>query len=130
MASIRDGDVDVNAYADVEQAHRWAEVLEDAEAKRLGCKVQDARRALACRLGIAPGTLENLRRFRIKTVPSWMMARLRREFVALLQTQIMRLEHEIHIARQTGADYRDDDLASAETQVARAKEILNGTGGT
>jgi hypothetical protein len=70
------------------------------------------------------------RRFRIKTVPSWMMARLRREFVALLQTQIMRLEHEIHIARQTGADYRDDDLASAETQVARAKEILNGTGGT
>ena len=46
--------------------------------------------------------------------------------VATLQSEIRRLEHEINIARQTGADYRDDALASAQTQLASAKAILDG----
>lgn len=127
MASIGDGeDIQVNAYLDVEQARKWARTLEDAEAYRLGIPVAEARGSLAHRLGVSPGTLENLRRLRTKIVPNWMMTRLRTEFVPVLQNQIMRLEHEIHIARQAGANYRDDDLASAEAQVVKAKALLRG----
>jgi hypothetical protein len=52
------------------------------------------------------------------------MARIRAEFVSVLQNEITRLEHEINLARQVGLDHRDDDLQEAEAQVAAAKEIL------
>jgi hypothetical protein len=128
MASIGDGEnIQVNAYLDVEQARKWARALEDAEARRLGVSVHDARGSLASRLGVNPGMLENLRRVRTKIVPNWIMSRLRAEFVSVLQNQIMRLEHEILIAKQTGANYRDDNLASAEAQVVKARALLSGT---
>lgn len=130
MTSVGNGeDIQVNACVDVERAHRWARVVEDAEAAALGLKVHEARPYVARRLGVAPGTLENLRRLRTKVIPNWMMMRLRSEFVAVLQSQIMRLEHEIHIARQTGASYRDNVLASAEAQVVKAKALLTGDNG-
>ena len=125
MTSSRNGDIArVNAALDLEMAHKWASTIEDAAAVRLGVKVEEARPDVARKLGVAPGTLENLRRLRTKVIPNWMMMRLRSEFVAVLQSQIMRLEHEIHIARQTGASYRDDALASAEAQVVKAKALL------
>lgn len=124
-ASIESGEVhQVNAVADVNLAHKWARTLEDAEAKRLGVPVTDVRPSVARKLGISPGTLEGIRRFRTKIIPNWIMARIRLEFVALLQSEIRRLEHEIHIARQAGADHRDNDLAAAETQLCNAKKIL------
>lgn len=125
--SIRDGEsIQMNAMADVEAVHRFARTLEDAEAKRLGVRVQEARSSLARRLRTSPGTLENIRRLRTKVVPSWLMARIRAEFVSVLQTEIIRLEYEITIARQIGLDHRDDDLQAAEAQLATAREILRG----
>jgi hypothetical protein len=53
------------------------------------------------------------------------MNRIRAEFIAVLQSEIQRLEHEIHLARQTGADHRDDMLASAQTQLATARQIFD-----
>lgn len=116
----------MNAMSDVTAINKFARTLEDAEARRLGIKTSDARTRVAGRLGVSPGTLENIRRLRTKIVPNWLMNKVRAEFVATLQMEIRRLEHEINIARQTGADYRDDALASAETQLASAKAILEG----
>lgn len=127
MASTSDGEViQVNATVDLDQAHKWARTLEDAESRRLGLPVARARGSVARKLGISPGTLENIRRFRAKTIPNWLMARIRAEFVSVLQTEIRTLEHEIHLARQTGMDPRENDLAKAEAQLVAAKEILNG----
>jgi hypothetical protein len=117
----------MNAMADVEIAGRYARAIEDSEARRLGVRIPMARRNLADRIGVSPGTLRNLRKFNIKAVPAWLMARIRAEFVAILQTEIAKLEHEITIARQTGADYRDDDLAAAQAQVVAARALLNGS---
>lgn len=126
MTSIGDGEIAVNAVADVTQANRYARHLEDAEARRLQIPVNAARAVVARKLGCAPGTLENLRRLRTKIIPHWLMTRIRAAVVAELQSQIRMLEHEISIARQAGLDPRDDDLAAAETQVATAKAILSG----
>ena len=123
--SIRDGEnIQMNAMTDIEAVHRFARTLENAEAKRLGVRTTEARISLARRLRTSPGTLENIRRLRTKIVPAWLMARIRAEFVSVLQSEIIRLEHEITIARQTGVDHRDDDLQAAEAQVVAAKEIL------
>lgn len=116
--------IQMNAMTDVEAVHRLARRLENAEAKSLGVKVAEARKIIARRLKTSPGTLENIRRMRTKVVPNWLMARIRAEFVSVLQNEILRLEHEIHLARQIGMDHRDDDLQAAEAQVAAAKDIL------
>jgi hypothetical protein len=133
MASIDDGylveGAGMNALADVSVAHRLTAAIEDAEAKRLGVSIIKARPRVARKLGAAPGTLENIRRFRLKNIPSWLMARIRCEFVAVLQAEIGRLEHEISIHLQTGTDPRSDDLAAAQAQVASAKKILTSAGG-
>lgn len=123
--SIRDGEINqMNAVSDVETVHRLARRLEDAEAKRLGVRISEARISLASRLRTSPGTLENIRRLRTKIVPNWLMARIKAEFVSVLQQEIARLEHEITIAKQIGTPHSDNDLQAAETQVSAAREIL------
>lgn len=123
--SIRDGDLNqMNAVSDVETVHRLARRLEDAEAKRLGVRVSEARISLASRLRTSPGTLENIRRLRTKIVPNWLMARIKAEFVSVLQQEIARLEHEVTITKQIGLHHSDSALQEAETQVAAAREIL------
>lgn len=127
MASNVDGElVKMNATADISTAHYLATSLEDAEARRMGVKVCEARPFVARRLGVAPGTLENIRRLRTKVVPNWVMARIRAAFVAELQAEIQRLEHEVSIHLQIGADPRGDDLAKAKAQVEEARALLNG----
>lgn len=123
--SINDGEfIQMNAMTDIEAVHRFARTLEDAEAKRLGVRTTEARISLARRLRTSPGTLENIRRLRTKIVPAWLMTRIRSEFVSLLQAEILRLENEINIARQTGVDHSDDNLQAAQAQVVAAKEIM------
>lgn len=131
MSSTADGQVNgraMNAVSDIASATSFARVLEDAEAAKLGIRVTKARSHVARRLGASPGTLENLRRGRLKIVPNWLMARIRSEFVAVLQNEVRRLEHEISIARQAGLCHRDDVLAKAETQLGEARKILSSAG--
>jgi hypothetical protein len=127
QVSVRDGEINqMNAVSDIESVHRFARRIEDAEAKRLGVRVTEARISLARRLRTSPGTLENIRRMRTKIVPNWLMARIKAEFVSVLQNEIARLEHEICVAKQIGMDHRESDLASAEAQLAAARSILAG----
>lgn len=128
MASIEDGEfIQMNtAMADVSTARRLVVRIEDTEARRQRRSVSDIRATVARKLQASPGTLENIRRYRSKVIPNWLMARIRAEFIAILQSEIQGLEHEIQLSRQTGADHRDDALASAETQLAAAREILAG----
>ena len=128
MASIRDGEVIQmsTATADLSTAHHFVKKIEDTEAKRKNKTVDEVRPLIAHKLKTAPGTLENIRRFRSKVIPNWLMQRIRAEFVAVLQDEIQGLEHEVHLARQIGSNYRDDTLASAEAQLAAAREILEG----
>lgn len=131
MSSKSDGYVEskpMNAATDVATLNRFARALENAEAKRIGASLPMARSRIASRLGVSPGTLENIRRLRTKIVPNWLMNKVRSELISVLQLEIRRLEHEVHLARQTGSNHRDGDLASAETSLATAREILTAEG--
>lgn len=116
----------MNAMSDISTVNQFATTLEDAEARRLGINTAAARKKIASRLGISPGTLENIRRLRTKVVPNWLMNKVRLELILVLQSEIQRLEHEVYIARQAGSDHRDDALASAEAYLATTREILSG----
>ncbi|MGA7807133.1 hypothetical protein [Bradyrhizobium sp.] len=123
--SIADGDFNqMNALSDIHAAHHFASAIEDAEAKRLGVRISEARVSVARRLRTSPGTLENIRRLRAKIIPNWLMARIKAEFVSILQAEIARLEHEIAVCKQVGMHHSDDALCAAETQMAAAKEVL------
>lgn len=128
MSSIDDGQFEtktMNAVVDIETANRFSTRLENIEAQRLGVCVSKARERIARRIGVSPGTLENMRRLRTKVVPNWIMSRIRAELIAVLHTEIKRLEHEITVCRQAGMDYREDDLAKAQAHLAETKRLLN-----
>lgn len=116
----------MNAMSDVSTVNHFTRALENAEARRLGIRITKARGNVAKRIGVSPGTLENLRRLRVKVVPNWLMNKIRSELIAVLQLEIQRLEHEVHLARQIGLGHCDDTLIAAETQLAKVREILVG----
>lgn len=117
--------IQMSSSADVITARDWTRKLERVEIDR-GYGPDEARKLLARRLKTSPGTLENIKRLRTKLLPSWLMNRIRAEFVSVLQSEIQRLEHEIHIARQAGMDNRDDAISAAAAQLAAARKILEG----
>jgi hypothetical protein len=109
---------------DIETASNLLGRLEAIEGQRGGVSSRDARTAIARRLQTLPGTLENLRRLRLKAVPSWLMARIRAELILSLQHQARQLEHEINLHLQSGAHHRDADLAEAQARLAQARALL------
>lgn len=114
----------MNAVSDLETVNRYARLLEDTEAQRLGLPIKRVRPEIARHLGISVKTLENYRYLRTKVVPNWLMAKVRKQLIDVLQLEMQRLEHEINLARQAGRDNRDDDLASAQAHVAATRQIL------
>lgn len=128
MSSSDDGrsikGLGMSAVGDVQAANTLLGRLERIEISRRGISMGEARTSIAGKLRTSPGTLENVRRFRIKTIPSWLMERIRAELVAALKHEIARCEHEIHIQLQIGARPDQDDLVAAQAQVAAVKLLL------
>lgn len=128
MASMDDGEfIQMStAAADIDTARRLVVRIENTTAERRNRSVAEVRPDVARKLRTAPGTLENIRRYRSKIIPNWLMERIRAEFVAILQSEIQGLEHEVHLAWQVGAHHSDSDLASAQAQLEAARSILAG----
>lgn len=116
----------MNAHTDVATARHLARTLEEREADRSGQTLASVRNLIARRIGASPGFLENLRRDRIKSVPYSVMNRIRAAFVDEVRAEIMRLEHELTIHQQIGADPRDADLHKAKAQIEAAKKLISG----
>jgi hypothetical protein len=115
-----------SAVSDLETLNEMTRSLERSEVRRLGSKLMQARKDIARRLGITDDQIENFRSLRTKIVPHWLMNRVRAELFTVLQLEVQNLEHEIQLHRQTGSDYRNNNLASAEAQLSKAREILSG----
>lgn len=80
-----------------------ARVLEDRETERVG-KLPIARQSLARRVGCAPGTLESLRKGRLKRVERWLHDKLEALLVGEIESEIRRLTHELETYRRTRGD--------------------------
>lgn len=110
----------------VEAVQGWAERLESIEAARTGWPRKAIRPIVARRVGVAPGTLENLRRGRIKDPRKSLYDKLRAALLRELENEIRAHEHERHILIQTGSDPRDDEIVAMDTRISRAKQTLEG----
>lgn len=115
---------DVNAAAaqefegltDEERATRFVVAM----GKLIGNKrVPDA-------IGVGPGTVENIRRERRKSVPPRLYAKIKGAIIRVAHEQIRSLEATIHVALQGGSSARDDDLLAAATALADLKALIEG----
>jgi len=110
-------------YAET-MARDWARRIEDRESARSGHSVATARKAVARKIGVAPGTLENLRKGRVKRITAFVYERLRAAVIRELEQEIKRAGHELEVARQCGLDPRSADMAALETAMAQVKELM------
>lgn len=93
-----------------ETARHWTRELEAREASRAGVPIRVARRTVARRVGLAPGTLENIKLGRTKGVRAFVFEKIRAAFLREAENEVRRLEHELAMARQIGADARCDEV--------------------
>jgi transposase-like protein len=105
-------------------AARWAARLEDGEKDRTGHPLAVARQAVARRLKIPPGTLENLRRGRSKGVRIWIYETLRAAMVRELEQEQRRLDHELEILRQMGGGAVSGSIGEMEKHLEAVKGLI------
>jgi len=102
----------------------WTDELEKREAARRSMSREDARPFLASRLGLLPGTIENIVRKRVKEPKGQVIDAIRNAFIRELESEIRRCEHEIHMAVQSGSHPHSDEIAQAQTLIAQARELI------
>ncbi len=102
-----------------------AQNLERRERAR-GLSLTTARQALARKLKIGHGTLERLVRGRVKRIDASIRDRLQALLVRELEGEIARLQHDLEIARQSGAHLASLEVGEVETHLAAARALLNG----
>lgn len=96
--------------------------FERQDAPKFGGQ-QPARRALARKLGVSPGTLKSAREGRLKRICVESFAALKREEMRRLNDAIKRSEHELLVARQIGMDPRSDEFVALEAAVEAARKV-------
>jgi hypothetical protein len=107
-----------------DEARHWVKGLERREIDRAGCCVPVARRAVARRIGVAPGTLENIGRRRCKGVRGWLVEVLRQAFANELQREIERLTHEREMVLRRGDDIGARQAREVQAHLDAARRVL------
>jgi transcriptional regulator with XRE-family HTH domain len=109
----------------------WASRLIRREAQRSHLDRDNATRAVARRIGLAPGSLSNVARGRAKRLTLAITDAIRAAMIRELEREIEGLTHELHLARASGADPRSLQVAEVESLLAAARALLiEGSGPT
>lgn len=127
MSATEDGFFEsrvMDAASDVTTASNMIQRLENIEAEQRGVTVREVRGIISRRVKLSAASIANLRRGRRKSVKTDEMGRVRVALIKALQKQIVALEHEINIHRQTGADHRDRDFAKAQAALDEARALI------
>lgn len=103
----------------------WAGRLIAREADRSRLDKIAATKAVARHLGLAPGSLENVARGRVKRLTYRITEAIRGAMIRELEREIARLQHDLELARACGADPRSLQVGEIETLLGRAKALLN-----
>lgn len=109
--------VTMNALAMVER-------LERREALRSGLTQQQAREVVARKGGVLPGTLERIRRNRVKDQRVGVIAKIRSLFIREMEKEIAALTHEIELVRQGGVDPTGEQVAEIAAMLEKLKELM------
>ena len=97
------------------------------ERRERGLSVAVARESIALAAGVAPGTLENLERGRLKYRYNEVVSRLSALLVRKLERKMGELEIEIMAARMFG-DPHSPDVLGAAAALETARGLLSGKG--
>ncbi len=115
---------DVTALSFTSDTRRLARLLEDREVARVG-KLPVARGIVARRAGCAPGTLENLRKGRLKRIEGWLHAKLEGLLVREIEAEIKRLTNELEAYRRAGGDAAQaPQMARLVAAVEEAQRVI------
>jgi hypothetical protein len=106
-------------------ARKWVAELEKAEASRTGLKRDKVRKSLAGKIGIAPGTIENIRRRRIKDFRRGGIGELIRSYmVHHLQLEIQRKTNDLQMVLECGKNPSADEVARLRGAIAKAQTLV------
>lgn len=111
------------AFSDTERARRMASSLERIERAR-GGSLEHVRPRLADKLGVSTGTLETLRRGRLKRIEGWLRDRIASLLMREIGAEITRLRHELELARQSGSDPRWHDLSQIRADLEALEAVI------
>lgn len=114
----------VTAASDVALAGEWAELLEERTAKTRGVSLEDARSIVARDTGVPTGKLYSLRRRRLKDIGRSILTRLGEGVIRELQTELRRVEHELHVRTQIGARPDSGETLSLLADRQKIREAL------
>ena len=102
----------------------FLDALERREASRSGANLPDVRKSIARKIGASPGTIENIRRGRLKRLVEGTTDRIKAALVRSLEAELANLTHELEILRQGIAAPDGDEILEAETLLKRARELI------
>jgi hypothetical protein len=111
------------AFEEADRTRELARRLEKRVASRVG-SLADARPIVARDIGVSPGTLETLRRGRLKRIEGWLRDKVASLLMREIEAEIRRLNHELALYQQIGRAPRPGDLAEIETDLAALKAAL------
>lgn len=89
-----------------------------------GC--EPAQRALARRLGVAPGAIRNMAGGRLKRICADVFARLKAEQIRRLNLDLQKASHELLVARACGVDPRSIEFRALEAAAEAARKVMEG----
>jgi hypothetical protein len=96
----------------------------EREQSREGLTKEQATAAIARRIREAPGTIIGIAKARAKRIDANVRDKLTAYAIRQLEQEIMRLEHELAIARQIGADPRANKIDQVEALLAQARALI------
>lgn len=106
-------------------ARKWVDELEEVEAKRTGLDRDRVRKLLAQNIGISPGTLENIKRRRLKDFRRGGIGELIRNYmIQHLQLEIQRKTNDLQMVLECGKGPSDDQINRLRDAIARAQKLV------
>ena len=107
---------------------QWARELEDRTRARDGLSLPDARKIVARRAGVSPGTLENMRRGRVKNLLGIVRDRIQALVIRELESEIRRLSHDLEMALRCASHPCEDEVLAARAALAAARKLIEEIG--
>lgn len=111
-----------------ERTREWVERLEKREAKRKGITVKEARQSIANHIGVPIGTLENVRRGRLKGVREWVSTRIRAALIEQIKKEIRGLEHERKMVEASARGACPLEVAEIDASLQAIKALITPEG--
>lgn len=102
------------------RASRLLRLLEVIESEERRVTRPVAMKAIAGRIGVAPGTLEGIKRERTKGVRAWVLEKLH----AALSAEIGRLQRELDLAADMGVPVSAREVGEAAAVVTDAQDFI------